>query len=389
MNVPVPPKRSGKKLIIRFDETEPTSLAGQYMRRFWQPICIAATLPRGKAKPIHALGDSFTLYRAESGSLHLTEFRCPHRGVQLSVGWVEGDSIRCLYHGWKFDAHGRCTEQPGEKTYSFAHKVSIRTYPVQEYLGLVFGYFGPGEPPELPRYTVLEGEGHLDTAMYVRECNYYQNIENGMDEVHVNFTHAKTAFTTSGLNDEVPLVEAEEKPYGLVAYGTRSNNRVRQTHLLMPNILFLKLPPETPAESGWSDYASWRVPIDHTSHMSFIVRRLSLDKKGAEAFEKAQEAARQSLSKRESARDVAMRILAGEMTLGEVEPRGDLVGIQDYVTQVGQGVVADRVNERLGQEDVAIILLRKLWEREIRAMSSGKPMTKWTVPEGLASVIGL
>src|SRR5690606_19659555 len=95
-------KSSGKKLKIRFHETEPSSLAGQYMRRFWQPICIAHELKPKRAKPIRALGESFTLYRGESGQVYLTEFRCPHRGVQLSVGWIEGEDIRCLYHGWRF-----------------------------------------------------------------------------------------------------------------------------------------------------------------------------------------------------------------------------------------------------------------------------------------------
>jgi len=51
--------------------------------------------------------------------------------------------------------------------------------------------------------------------------------------------------------------------------------------------------------------------------------------------------------------------------------------------------VADRENERLGQADVAIILLRKLWEREVRKLAKGEPLTQWQVPDGLASTIGL
>lgn len=382
-------KSSGKKLAIRFDETAPDSLAGQYMRRFWQPICIAAELKPGKAKPIRALGESFTLYRGQSGGLHLTEFRCPHRGVQLSTGWIEGDDLRCRYHGWKFRADGQCIEQPGEKNSDFARKIAIRTYPVQEYLGLVFGYFGLGEPPPLPRYTVFENGGYIDASMYTRQCNYFQNIENGVDEVHVIFTHRETSFSASGHNDEVPLVEAEERPYGLVEYAHRSGNRVRETHFLMPNILFLKLPPELPGEDGWRDYVSWRVPIDDNEHMSFLVQRLSLSPEGIETFQKSRAASAERIKKLEPWRDVAKKILAGEMTLEDAGDRDDLVGIQDYVTQVGQGMVADRRNERLGQSDLAIILLRKLWEREIRAMKNEKPLTAWQVPEGLASTIGL
>jgi 5,5'-dehydrodivanillate O-demethylase len=389
MNAPAGRKSSGKKLSIRFDEIAPTSLSGQFMRRFWQPVCIAADLKPGKAKPLRVLGESFTLYRGQTGTLHLTEFRCPHRGVQLSVGWIEGDDIRCLYHGWKFDAQGQCVEQPGEKKGGFAHKIGIATYPVQEYLGLIFGFFGPGEPPPLPRYTAFETGDYIDCSMYVRDCNYFQNIENGVDEVHVNFTHGYTAFSTSGLNDEVPEVAAEERPYGLVEYAFRTGDRVRETHFLMPNILFLKLPQQLAGEDGWRDYVSWRVPIDDHVHMSFIVQRLSLDKDGIEIFKQARADSMARAKTLEPWRDIAKKILAGEMTLQDAEGHEDLVTIQDYVTQCGQGIVADRVNERLGQSDVAIILLRKLWDREIRAMADGRELTQWQVPEGLTSTIGL
>jgi 5,5'-dehydrodivanillate O-demethylase oxygenase subunit len=382
-------KPRAKNRAIRFDEIEASSLAGQYLRRFWHPIAIADDVKPGRAKPLRVMGDNFTLYRGEKGAFHLTEFRCPHRGTQLSVGWVEGDNIRCLYHGWKFDATGQCIEQPGETKSDFARKVSIATFPVQEYLGLVFGYFGPGQPPPIPRYSVFENGGYLDRSMYVRDCNYFQSIENGMDEVHVIFTHRDTTFSTSGHNDEVPLIEAEEKPYGMVEIAHRSANRLRETHLLMPNILFLKLPPELPEEDKWRDYVSWRVPIDHHVHMSFIVPRLSLTEGAVESYRHASDAVAARLRELEPTREVARRILAGELRVADVLDRPDLVGIQDSVTQIGQGLVADRAHERLGKSDVAIILLRKLWEREIRRLASGEPLTQWQVPEGLSSTIGI
>src|SRR4051794_36832203 len=104
-------QKSQKKL--RFEElvsTLPGTLAGKYMRRFWHPIHRTEELAAGEAKPIQIMGERFTVYRGERGAPHVVEFRCPHRGTQLSAGWVEGDSIRCMYHGWAFDASGRCIE---------------------------------------------------------------------------------------------------------------------------------------------------------------------------------------------------------------------------------------------------------------------------------------
>src|SRR6266508_3162130 len=129
--------------------TGPGTLAGRYLRRFWQPVWRSEDLKSGEAVPIRIMSEDFTLYRGEGGPAHVLPFRCAHRGTQLSTGWVEGDTLRCFYHGWRYDGAGQCVEQPGEDA-SFTQKVKLRSSPAQEYLGLVFVYFGEGDPPPLP-----------------------------------------------------------------------------------------------------------------------------------------------------------------------------------------------------------------------------------------------
>ena len=97
-----------------FVHTGPGTLAGQYMRLFWQPVYRAQDLAPGQAVPIRIMSEDFTLYRGEGGISHLVAFRCAHRGTQLSVGWVEEDCIRCFFYGWKYDGSGQCVEQPVE-----------------------------------------------------------------------------------------------------------------------------------------------------------------------------------------------------------------------------------------------------------------------------------
>src|SRR5919199_3174498 len=99
-----------------FEYTGPGTLAGRYLRAFWQPVALAADLPPGHAKPIRIMSEDYTLYRGEGGAAHLVAYRCAHRGTQLSTGWVEDDCIRCRYHGWMYDGDGRCVHQPLEKT---------------------------------------------------------------------------------------------------------------------------------------------------------------------------------------------------------------------------------------------------------------------------------
>src|SRR5687767_10699367 len=97
-----------------FYHTGPGTLAGKYLRAFWQPIFRSDDLPAGRALPIRIMSQDFTLYRGAAGVPHLVDFRCAHRLTQLSIGWVEGDNIRCHFHGWMYDGNGQCVDQPVE-----------------------------------------------------------------------------------------------------------------------------------------------------------------------------------------------------------------------------------------------------------------------------------
>jgi 5,5'-dehydrodivanillate O-demethylase len=147
-----------------YAHTGPDTLGGKLMRSVWQPVSLSESVEAGRAIPIQIMGEEFTFYRGETGTPHLVAGRCAHRNTQLSVGWIEGDCIRCFYHGWKYDEDGQCVEQAVENP-GFAAKVSIPSYPVQEYLGLVFAYLGEGEPPPMQRYPEFESGCVVDAVM--------------------------------------------------------------------------------------------------------------------------------------------------------------------------------------------------------------------------------
>ena len=207
----------------------PDTLAGRFIRRFWHPVCLARDLQPGRAVPVRMLGEDFTLYRGESGQPHALAFRCAHRGTQLSTGWVEGDNLRCFYHGWVYDGQGQCVEQPAEPE-PFCQRIRIRRYPVEEYLGLIFVYFGEDPAPPLPRYPEFEGDGLLEVNSYLRPCNYFNQLDSNMDEAHVAFVHRSSEFTSTGLNRDIPAISGQETDYGVVKYGTRSDGVVRVSH---------------------------------------------------------------------------------------------------------------------------------------------------------------
>jgi len=171
-------------------------------------------------------------------------------------------------------------------------------------------------------------------------------------------------------------------------YGTRGNGVARVNHYLMPNILYIKGSPEN-AKEGWREAFAWRVPVDDLSHRSFNIALVHVTREAAERFRERQQRQREILAKLTSANEMAEAVLAGEISVHDIEERPDLVNIQDHVAQEGQGAIPDRHLERLGRADVAVILVRQIWRRELRALADGKPLKIWSRPDPLVATSGV
>lgn len=91
---------------------------------------------------------AIVLYRDRTGQIHALEDRCPHRQVKLSSGQVRGDHLECAYHGWQFDAKGRCTMVPYLSENQKLPNCQIRQYPTLEQDGFIWVF--PGDPNLLP-----------------------------------------------------------------------------------------------------------------------------------------------------------------------------------------------------------------------------------------------
>jgi len=368
------------------EHTGPDTLVGRYLRTFWHPVYISEQLQPGWAVPITIMNEQLTLYRGEKpplplgegggeGRPHLVDFRCAHRGTQLSTGWVEDDCIRCRYHGWMYDGSGQCVEQPLEKP-SFADRIRMRSCPVEEYLGLIFAYLGEGDPPPLPRYPRMEREGLLEWAYTPRACNYFNELEN--DPEHVPFTHRdpKLSRGVFRMADEVRVEES--------AWGIAQSRAYRGSMLLvqhgMPNI-------RSTAHGRGAEVFRFKVPVDDEHLVSFEVELFPMS-----AEEAAQRRASHSDAiggDNEARAALAQEILAGKRRLLDFDndppPSISLFNLQDDVTQVGQGVFRDRAHEHLGSSDAYVVLLRGLFRRELRAFAEGRPLKHWELTDDLVN----
>jgi 5,5'-dehydrodivanillate O-demethylase len=354
-----------------FAHIGPDALAGRFLRRFWQPVAVCDEIKPGRPQRIQVLNEHFTAYRGDDGLPHLLQDTCPHRQTQLFLGWVEGSAIRCFYHGWKFDPQGNCVEQPAEAE-AYKSRVKIRAYPTREYLGLIFAYLGEGEAPPFPLFPEIELA--KDTVYYNRHpvpCNYYQRIENDMDELHLHFVH-KVSTDEVGLV-EFPDIDVTETDYGILRKGIRKesgHNVTRTAFWMMPNVL-MTFTPGRPSRPQWVQHLAWRVPITDTEMCSFIV---AAEKGGGEGLK-----ARPPIEPDPAY--LTTEILAGRMRVQDISPDyPGLFMVQDNVALGGQGYVVDRTKDKLGQSDKALIFLRRMWARELRALHEGREPKAWRRP---------
>ena len=355
--------------------TAPGTLAGRLMRSFWQPVKLSADVSPARQSADRDVRAVYALPGRGRPAVLMAP-RCAHRLTVLSVGTVEGNAVRCMFHGWKFAADGRCVEAPGESD-RLVSRVSVRTYPVREERGLIFAFLGEGEPPPFPDLAGFSREHGrditsapvLEADKYLRRCNFFTNVENGLDHAHVPYTHRLSADPTrTRIGFDPARGTRSRSRYGVAPRGLRTragrHSPYRAT-FLMPNALHLVVA----ARNGLMEQFAWRVPIDDDKHFSYQVaaRYLSAD------------AARRYLAMKSSAApadppadECAEQILRGEKKLADFVDHPDLVNIEDHVAQVGMGRLADRTHERLAESDKGVVQLRRMWRTGLDAFARGE-----------------
>jgi len=107
----------------------------------WYPVAWANDLKPGKPLGRHFAGEPIVLYRGKAGRVFALEDRCAHRQVPLHLGVVEGERLKCHYHGWTYDQAGRCVDIP----YLVGQPLlAVKAYPAAEVDDLIFVF--PGDP---------------------------------------------------------------------------------------------------------------------------------------------------------------------------------------------------------------------------------------------------
>jgi phthalate 4,5-dioxygenase oxygenase subunit len=172
---------------------------GDLLREYWLPALQSKEVSGPDSPPLRfrLLNENLIVFRVTSGQLGVVANACPHRGASLFFGRNEEEGLRCVYHGWKFDVTGQCVDMPSEPAESnFKTKIKAVSYPVIERNGIIWMYMGPREtPPPLPEMEWnLLPEGQYRIGMNLRECNWVQATEGGIDSAHSAILHSTMDF---------------------------------------------------------------------------------------------------------------------------------------------------------------------------------------------------
>lgn len=152
------------------------------------------------------------IYRTQGGEAVVLDGRCPHRHFPLAKSHLEGDTVRCGYHGFVFDASGQCVEVPSQDHTPRACRV--RKYPSVEHglwLWVWVGDEDKADPALLPSLTEigLEGEGLTGHPLIRREvaCRYQLLNDNLFDLSHLAYLHGTSIGTPENASTPEELVK--------------------------------------------------------------------------------------------------------------------------------------------------------------------------------------
>ncbi len=181
---------------------------------FWHPVCYSSDLGGTKPLAVVLLDEELVLYRA-GGRVVAAKDLCIHRGVPLSLGWLEGEEVVCAYHGFRYGADGQCTRIPAQPETPIPRKLCLQTVLAEERFGVVWVCLSRSPRQPLPDWPELEDPGlkqmRMPAALW--KCSSARHVENFNDLAHLSWVHAGTF----GNRDmpEVKNYDVEVAPTGI------------------------------------------------------------------------------------------------------------------------------------------------------------------------------
>jgi phenylpropionate dioxygenase-like ring-hydroxylating dioxygenase large terminal subunit len=165
-----------------------------FLRNCWYAAGWSRDFEPGKLYPITILDEPVIVYRTANHTPVALQDRCCHRLAPLSMGRLEGENLRCMYHGLKFAPSGRCIEIPGEA--KIPPQVKVRSYPIRDEYSIAWIWMGDAASADTELIPDFVGVDDPRWAMHPGRMDYKANYtlinDNLLDLSHIGFLHANS-----------------------------------------------------------------------------------------------------------------------------------------------------------------------------------------------------
>lgn len=376
-------KRMEPKEAEDITHTDPGTPLGEYMRRFWHPVCLSAQL-KDVPHAIRILGENLVAFRDKGGRVGVLHRHCCHRGASLEFGIIQERGIRCCYHGMKFDVDGTILDAPAEvdRGERMRQVVTQGAYPAFERDGLVFAYMGPPEEqPPPPNWDAFQKQGDTELVPFtnVFPCNWLQVLDNICDQMHTFALHnipllyeGKVphlynwqALTLASFAREIPVMDYVESRNGTAMTfiaGRRVDDEkvwLRIQDCILPNMTEHAYLFEDGSERRVFHrvhMARWYVPVDNKNSIIFGWRMFGKD---IDPFQKG---------RRDRLGWDDMDFLEGQVGNRSYDEGQRLPG--DWEAISSQRPIAIHALENPVSSDVGVFLFRKLLRNAIHGRNA-------------------
>ncbi len=373
----------------------PGTPAGDLLRHYWQPVALAEEFESERPlKAVRLMGEEWVLFRDEQGRYGLVARQCSHRGADLAYGRLESGGLRCAFHGWLFDVHGRCLETPAEPAGNrMCEHIRHRACPVVARSGILWAWLGAGEPAALPHLDCLVApESHTFAFKGYWDCNWLQALEVGIDPAHASFLHRYfededpagaygRQFRSTAMDSSLPMskllreydrpeIRVERADCGMRLYTLRrmdeSKVHLRVTNCVFPQAFVIPMSPEM-------TISQWHVPVDDSGTYWYAI----FTSFGTPVDKKTMREQRLKTYPAPDYKPIFNR--ANQWGFNPTEQRSSTytgmgfdINIHDQWACESQGRIADRTREHLASSDRGIALYRRLLADAIRSAGTGE-----------------
>ncbi|WP_077002800.1 Rieske 2Fe-2S domain-containing protein [Variovorax sp. KK3] len=390
----------------RLTDVSPGTPMHALCSRYWLPAGLASDLPEPDGAPIRVrlLGRNLVAFRDSDGQVGMLDELCPHRRASLMLGQVRRGTIECIYHGWRFSVDGSIVEMPNCDDERLKQRYRANAYPVKEAGGFLWVYLGPKDAmPEFPMHEWMAlPERNRHPRIIASRSNFVQVMEGLLDTTHLgvlhqdslpradgtvkvvnNTTRPASRFTAVSNSAKVPVVEVEERSFGIYAAAIREGmadgeavRDVRITAYVAPftiyvangHVTLMIVPVDTETTHLYIVYWDPEKPFAEEPYRSDIERGTGTLPEVAErwGFSRETLGAPGTMSMANHWGQDRARMASGESFSGL-----ELFAMEDAACTSSMGTVSDR-QEMLVPADLAIVRMRRFLLAAADAVARGE-----------------